>query len=101
MTATAVFREYFFYNRWGRRSFNPYLNAVIVFLAVGLWHGSNLYWISFGLIHGIYFCSYLWLRPHLGRFRSRVLKPAGAALTYVCVCMAWYLPSKIVALLRL
>jgi D-alanyl-lipoteichoic acid acyltransferase DltB (MBOAT superfamily) len=100
MTATSVFREYLFFNRWGLRSFNPYVNALVVFIAVGLWHASNLYWVLFGLLHGVYFCSYLWLRPRLRRFPGRVVRPAGVAVTYVCVCMAWYLPSKLLAVLR-
>ena len=42
LTATTVFRDYFFYNRWGLRG-NVYVNTIVVFLAVGLWHGSNAY----------------------------------------------------------
>jgi membrane protein involved in D-alanine export len=96
MTATTVFRELLFYNRWGLRRFHPYVNTMLVFLAVGLWHGSNLYWISFGLLHGAYFCSFLWFRSWSGR--PRFSRWAGTLLTYFCVCTAWYLPSKFVGL---
>ena len=100
MTATSVFRECFFYNRWGRQTFNAYMNALVVFLAVGLWHGSNVYWISFGLLHGLYFGAYLWFRSHsAGRVvpGQRILS---GAVTYVCVCLAWYIPSKVAGLFQ-
>jgi D-alanyl-lipoteichoic acid acyltransferase DltB (MBOAT superfamily) len=96
-TATAVFRELLFYNRWGGQKFNPYLNALIVFLAVGLWHGSNVYWLSFGLLHGLYFCVYLWMRSRFPR--ARLPRALGVAMTYAAVCVAWYIPSKIAGLL--
>lgn len=100
LTATTVFRDYFFYNRWGLRSYNVYANTLVVFLAVGLWHGSNAYWVCFGLLHGLYFCTYLWFRPRLARLAGRRWFEAGSvALTYMAVCAAWYVPSKIVALL--
>jgi D-alanyl-lipoteichoic acid acyltransferase DltB (MBOAT superfamily) len=100
ITATTVFREFFFYNRWGLQSFNPYVNILVVFLAVGLWHGSNVYWIGFGLIHGIYFSTYLWLRSRFPGGRAAVPKPVGVAFTYVAVCLAWYIPSKVAVLFQ-
>jgi len=99
MTATTVFREVLFYNRWGFSKFNPYVNTMVVFFAVGLWHGSNLYWISFGLLHGCYFCAYLWFRSWSGRTKVAIPRWSAVLLTYVCVCTAWYLPSKFVGLL--
>jgi len=97
LTATMVFRDYFFYNRWGLRSYNIYVNTMIVFLSVGLWHGANLYWITFGLLHGLFFCAYLWSRPRLSAFaRRRWFEYGSIAVTYVAICAAWYLPSKIV-----
>ena len=100
MTATSVFREYFFYNRWGRRTFNPYVNALVVFLAVGLWHGSNVYWICFGLLHALYFGAYLWFRSHSGGRVVRGQRILSGAVTYVCVCLAWYIPSKVAGLFQ-
>jgi hypothetical protein len=101
LTATGVFRDYLFYNRWGLRSYNVYANTIIVFLSVGLWHGSNLYWLCFGLLHGLYFCIYLWSRPRVARFAGRGwFETASVAVTYLAVCAAWYLPSKIALYLR-
>jgi D-alanyl-lipoteichoic acid acyltransferase DltB (MBOAT superfamily) len=105
ITATSVFRDYLFYNRWGRRRANVYVNVTILFLLVGVWHGSNAYWILWGAIHAAAFSAYLWYRQH-GAF----LKPlfagrrgdiVGAVLTYVVVASAWVLPPQIIKVSRL
>jgi D-alanyl-lipoteichoic acid acyltransferase DltB (MBOAT superfamily) len=101
MTATFVFRDYLFYNRWGFQSYNIYLNTVLLFTLVGLWHAANAYWILWGLLHGVLFCLFLlWKkynnRIHFLPFRGTVLAGTAArVLTYVSVCACWYLPSKI------
>ena len=107
MTATSVFRDYFFYNRWGLAKINLYFNTLIVFLMVGVWHGLNGYWVLWGLLHGIGFCAYLWYRAFKPRFvvwRQKVLESplrlAGPVATYLYVCLCWFLPPTILKLLR-
>ncbi|HVL67969.1 MAG TPA: MBOAT family O-acyltransferase [Vicinamibacterales bacterium] len=100
MTAVRVFRDYLYFNRWGMRTHNPYLNVIVLFTLVGLWHDVHAYWILWGLLHGLLFCAYLvWKRisvsmdlPLRGTAAARL---ASRVLTYVAVCAAWYLPSKI------
>jgi len=100
MTATAVFRDYLFYNRWGMRSYNVYFNTVLLFALVGLWHETNAYWLVWGLLHAFLFSTYLvwrkyrtgWTLPLQGTPAARI---SARVLTYVCVCACWYLPSKI------
>ena len=100
MTVTLMFRDYLFYNRWGRSSFNMYVNAVILFTLVGLWHSANAYWLLWGIGHGVLFSGYLlWRRygaslslPFRGTVYSGALARVG---TYFCVAMMWYLPSKV------
>ena len=103
MTATSVFRDYLFYNRWGLRAHNIYVNTLIVFVAVGLWHMTNWYWFLWGVLHGLLFCAYLVYRrlsasyPSLACVgRSRWFTVGSALVTYVAVCACWYLPSKII-----
>jgi D-alanyl-lipoteichoic acid acyltransferase DltB (MBOAT superfamily) len=108
MTATSVFRDYLFYNRWGRKSFNIYVNTLIVFTLVGLWHSMNWYWVLWGAIHGVGFCAYVWYKKNKERFRltppqffhgqRRVL---GAVATYLYVCAALMLPSQLIKLFKL
>lgn len=101
MTATYVFRDYLFYNRWGGRNFNIYLNTLILFTMVGLWHEANAYWILWGFLHGLLFTGYLLWRKYGSRFGriplrgTLVSQVAARIFTYFCVCMCWYLPSKI------
>lgn len=102
MTATFVFRDYLFYNRWGRTTYNIYLNTLILFTLVGLWHAANAYWVLWGFLHGLLFCCFLLWRKYgqrLGHLplRGTPLAATGArVLTYFSVCMCWYVPSKII-----
>jgi D-alanyl-lipoteichoic acid acyltransferase DltB (MBOAT superfamily) len=107
MTATSVFRDYFFYNRWGLTKVNIYLNTLIVFLMVGIWHGLNGYWMLWGLLHGIGFCAFLGYRrhqSHLSEWKAKLAGPwvrwAAPSATYVYVCSCWFLPPTLLKLLR-
>ncbi len=102
MTATRVFRDYVFYSRWGLRRHHVYANTIVLFTLVGLWHGANAYWILWGVLHGVMFCAFLvWLKWEAARGRrgrAAIGTPGDAAsriVTYLGVCVAWYLPSKI------
>jgi len=107
MTVTRVCRDYLFYNRWGFKRANIYVNTMLLFLAVGLWHDMNLYWGSWGMLHGIGFCIYLWYRTHKEQFAfatslgsERVRAIVSASATYVFVCLCWYVATKISLLLH-
>jgi D-alanyl-lipoteichoic acid acyltransferase DltB (MBOAT superfamily) len=102
MTATAVFKDYLFYNRWGFQQYNMYVNTIVLFTLVGLWHAANAYWLLWGFLHGVLFSGYLAWRHYVkpvvhepGRWPifSKLWPPV---LTYVAVCSCWYLPSKII-----
>jgi len=102
MTVTRVCTDYLFYNRWGLKKVNAYFNLMMVFLAVGMWHGMNLYWGTWGILHGIGFCAYVWYRAHKERFAfagsigSQRLREIGSRVTtYVFVCLCWYVANKI------
>jgi D-alanyl-lipoteichoic acid acyltransferase DltB (MBOAT superfamily) len=102
MTATFLFRDYLFYNRWGFRNYNVYFNTILLFTLVGLWHAANGYWILWGFLHGLLFSGYLiWRKysnrlPHIPLRGTAFSNAAARVLTYVVVCMCWYLPSKII-----
>ncbi len=106
MTITRVCRDYLFYNRWGLKTINVYLNLMILFFAIGLWHGANYYWPTWGLIHGIGFCVYTYYRTHREKFAvvrgfasERARDLASRTVTYAFVCLAWYVATKIALLL--
>jgi D-alanyl-lipoteichoic acid acyltransferase DltB (MBOAT superfamily) len=69
---------------------------------VGLWHAANAYWILWGFLHGLVFCSFLLWRNfkarlgHLPLRGTRISQIAARSFTYFWVCACWYLPSKII-----
>jgi hypothetical protein len=96
MTATRVFRDYLFYARWGSSRHRPFVNTLVLFTLVGLWHDVHPYWILWGFLHGLLFCAYMvWRRIGPAPRGTRAGRIAAGAFTYVCVCACWYLPSKI------
>jgi len=106
MTVTSLFRDMLFYSRWGRKTANPYVNTVILFTLVGLWHDSNAYWAIWGFLHGCMFAVFLWWRKHRDRvcpanIRSRLPRRDlwSAVLTYAVVCLMWTIPGAILKVL--
>jgi membrane protein involved in D-alanine export len=106
ITATSVFRDYLFYNRWGFRSANLYVNTLIVFFLVGLWHGSNVYWLMWGSLHGVGFCLFLFYKKNFSEVTSlngnakNVLQLSTRIMTYIFVCSCWFVPPKIIQLVH-
>ena len=58
MSLTGWFREYLYIPLGGNRKgkARQILNTMIVFAATGIWHGANLTFILWGLMHGILMC---------------------------------------------
>jgi hypothetical protein len=98
MTVTSAFRDMLFFNRWGMAHPNLYLNTVIVFLAVGLWHAVNPYWILWGLLHGLGFCAFILWRKWRGPGARPLPWVIGWGLTYLFVCSCWVVPSQLLKL---
>ena len=103
MTATRVFRDYAFYARWGLSRPNIYLNTMVVFILVGLWHGAIEYWLTWGTLHGIGFCGFLAYRRFGSTLRGRctwfpapIKSGLGIATTYVFVCVCWSVPPWLI-----
>ena len=81
-------------NRLGAR--RTALNAFIVFVVSGFWHGANWTFVIWGILHGLYFLIYTqWIeKPHArdggGRNIADLLGRLGATLvTFHLVCLAW------------
>jgi D-alanyl-lipoteichoic acid acyltransferase DltB (MBOAT superfamily) len=103
MSATALFRDYLFYNRWGRRTVNVYANVVVLFFLVGLWHDSTPYWMIWGLLHGFGFAAFLyykkWKTTPAGARVVTLPRPLAIATTYLFVCACWAAPPQVMKLL--
>lgn len=67
ITMSSFFRNYL-YDPLSKSGFAPvYLNLLIVFVAIGLWHGAGWNFVVYGLIHGSLVAS----GHFLGEWRSR------------------------------
>ncbi len=106
MSVTGVFRDLLFYNRWGQKKANPYVNSIILFTLVGLWHNPNAYWLLWGFLHGCAFAGFLGWRKYRDQIcpidlRSRIPRRDlwSAALTYTIVCAMWTIPSVLLKFL--
>lgn len=52
MTMSGFFRDYLFFSLGGSKYGNVYVNLLITFFAIGLWHSAGWNFIVYGLIHG-------------------------------------------------
>jgi alginate O-acetyltransferase complex protein AlgI len=68
-----------------------YRNLMLTMLLGGLWHGAGWNFVIWGGLHGLALIVHReWERLGLGRALPRLVAlPAGAALTFWWVCLAW------------
>jgi D-alanyl-lipoteichoic acid acyltransferase DltB (MBOAT superfamily) len=95
MTATAVFRETLFFNRWGFRAVNLYINSIVLFLIVGIWHAVNGYWVLWGLLHGIGFAIFIAYKRTRVASARHLPAVVSWAFTYLFVCFCWAAPPQV------
>jgi alginate O-acetyltransferase complex protein AlgI len=94
------FREYLYIplggNRLGKR--RAALNAFIVFVVSGFWHGANWTFLTWGALHGAYFYVHnRWLERSTdaepvkisGSLIPSARQVVGMVVTFHLVCLAW------------
>lgn len=52
ISMSSFFRDYLYFGVGGSKRGNVYLNLLITFVAIGLWHGAGWNFIVYGLVHG-------------------------------------------------
>jgi D-alanyl-lipoteichoic acid acyltransferase DltB (MBOAT superfamily) len=62
ISVSSFFRDYVFFGLGGSRQGNVYLNLMLTFLAIGLWHGAGWNFVAYGAAHGIVVCVERWWR---------------------------------------
>jgi D-alanyl-lipoteichoic acid acyltransferase DltB (MBOAT superfamily) len=73
ISVSSYFRDYIFYPMGGSRHGNAYLNLMVTFLVIGLWHGGSWNFLLYGALHGGMVCFDRWVRQ--GREAGRAGLP--------------------------
>ena len=82
-------RDYVYIPLGGSRVALPriYANLVITFLVSGIWHGSTVNFVIWGLLHGAYQCAGRALKPLLEKAKTPSF--VKIAVTFCLVTFAW------------
>jgi alginate O-acetyltransferase complex protein AlgI len=86
-------RDYLYIPLGGNRS-RRQRNLLLTMTLGGLWHGASTTYIVWGVLHGLYLCTYRLVRDKVGNgpgaaHTARLTTTAGWALTFVLVCVGW------------
>lgn len=56
ISMSSFFRDYLFFSLGGSKRGNVYLNIIVTFVAIGLWHGAGWNFVLYGAAHGALVC---------------------------------------------
>lgn len=72
ISMSSFFRDYLYHGLGGSKRGNVYLNLILTFVAIGVWHGAGWNFFLYGLCHGAlvayerYMRQYGWFGKHSG-----------------------------------
>lgn len=99
MSLSGWLRDYVYIPLGGSRkgTARRYLNLIITFLVSGLWHGTGMHFVAWGLIHGMYQVLSIVFEKLMAPFTSKIIikrdcfshKMVKAIITFVLVDFAW------------
>jgi alginate O-acetyltransferase complex protein AlgI len=97
ITLSNFLRDYLYFRLGGNRrgAARRYANLMLTMLLGGLWHGANWTFVVWGGLHGTYLLiNHGWRSvtpalPSYGKTIAILGKAAGAAITFLCVVIAW------------
>lgn len=74
ISLTTWFRDYFYKELGGKKKglLRWYLNLIILFTAVGTWHGANWTFVLFGLVQGVLVVSTIIGRPYFIKIKKSI-----------------------------
>ena len=88
ISMSSFFRDYLYHGLGGSKRGNVYLNLVLTFVAIGVWHGAGWNFLLYGFCHGVlvaferYMRKYGWFGKQTGwRWALAVLR------TFFLVCL--------------
>lgn len=70
ISMSSFFRDYLYFGLGGSKRGNVYLNLMLTFLAIGIWHGAGWNFLVYGMIHGGAVCFDRWKRSQKGSNES-------------------------------
>lgn len=87
ISVSSWFKEYLYIPLGGNRKgkLRTYINKLIVFFCTGLWHGANLTFILWGMLHGML----LLFEGATGLDKATKLRPLRRLYTIICVCLTF------------
>jgi alginate O-acetyltransferase complex protein AlgI len=94
ISMSSFFREYLYFSLGGTRRGNVYVNLMVTFIAIGMWHGAGWNFIVYGFVHGSMVCFERLRRTHRVASGLAALAPgkmaalAGLLKTFVFVALA-------------
>ena len=88
-------RDYIYIPLGGSRkgTLRTYLNIMITFIVSGLWHGTGITYLIWGLLHGLYqvttrfFCQIFHIKK--GMTPAAPIRFLQWLTTFTCICFAW------------
>ncbi len=99
ISLTTWFRDYLYIPLGGNRvvKWRWYYNILVVFVVSGLWHGASWTFVTWGALHGLYYCAgFISSKPQkelakkLGLYAHPTLYTIlQVATTFALVCFAW------------
>ncbi len=92
ITLSRFLRDYLYIPLGGNRKgkVRRYINLMITMLLGGLWHGASWNFVIWGGLHGLYLMiNHAWNAVRERRSLPHLPRPAGLALTFGGVIMAW------------
>jgi len=67
ISMSSFFRDYLYFGLGGSQRGHVYLNLMMTFVAIGVWHGAGWNFVLYGFIHGTVVCLERWNRSRRAR----------------------------------
>jgi len=96
MSMSSFFREYLYWSVGGSKHGNVYVNLIVTFVAIGLWHGAGWNFVVYGLLHGSVVCL-----ERVRRLRRRAAGLSDESDEFVQRMLGWTYTFLFVALARI
>ncbi len=89
ISLTKFFTKYLYIPMGGSRNGKKatYINTMRIFIISGIWHGANLTFALWGVLHGLFMV----FDRMTEKFQEKIFKPVRWALTFVVVNILWLL----------